>query len=151
MSEFESQLEDWYQGEVWAEAVLTALANGAQSDDEAKKWSLLARLEATMAGRLRAACETASIALPEPSDSTHLDYARQMAGNPWQANMEILMPQVDEAVSEIRSTAEHAPTAYAGIAAEFLAHEEALAAFVSAELKGEDGSPAVESLLNQWS
>ena len=151
MSEFESQLQDWYQGEVAGKAFFDVLANAAQSDDEANKWSLLARLEAAMAGRLSVACEQAAIALPEPSDSTYLEYARQMAGNPWQSNLEILMPQLDKAVSEIRTAAEQAPAAYADIAGEFLAHEEALAAFVSTELKGEDGSPAVQSLLRQWS
>ena len=151
VSEFATQLRDWHQGEIAGKAFFNALADGAQSTDEVNKWSLLARLEATMADRLRAACEAASIVLPEPSNSTYLDYARQMAGNPWQSNMEILMPQLDAAVAEIRMAAEHAPAPYAQIAGEFLAHEQALAAFVSAELKGENGSPAVQSLLGQWS
>ena len=94
MSEFESQLQDWYQSEIAGKAFFDIMADGTQNDDEANKWSLLARLEATMA--------------------------------------------------------QQAPAAHAPIAGEFLAHEEVLAAFVSAELKGEDGSPAVQSLLSQW-
>ncbi len=151
VSEFESQLRNWYQSEIAGKAFFDALADGAQSDDEVNKWSLLARLEATMAERLSVACAAASIALPESSDLSYLDYARKMAGEPWRSNMEILMPQLRTAVSEIRSATRRASAAYAQIAGEFLAHEEALAAFVSAELRGEDGSPTVQSLLRQWS
>ena len=151
VSEFASQLQDWYQSEIAGKAFFDTLADGAQSDDEANKWSLLARLEATMAERLSAACAAASIALPEPSGSRYLDIARELAGKPWRSIMEIVMPQLRTAVSEIRTATQQAPAAHAQIAGEFLAHEEALAAFVSAELKGEDGSPAVQSLLRQWS
>ena len=151
MSEFESQLQDWYQGEIAGKAFFDTMADGAQSDDEVNKWSLLARLEATMAQRLSAECAAASIALPEASGSRYLDAARELAGKPWPAIMKLLMPQLRTAVSEIRPAAQQAPAAHAQIAGEFLAHEQALAAFVSAELKGEDGSPAVQSLLRQWS
>ena len=151
MSEFESQLQDWYQAEISGKAFFDTMADGAQSDEEASKWSLLARLEATMAQRLSMECEATSIALPEASGSRYLDAARELAGKPWGSVMELLMPQLETAVSEIRTEAQQAPAAHAQIAGEFLTHEEALAAFVSAELKGEDGSPAVQSLLQKWS
>ena len=152
MSEFELQLRNWYQAEIAGEAFFDVLADGAQSDDEAGKWSLLGRLESTMAQRLSEACAAASIALPDlSSDLDYVDYARKMAGKSWRSNMEFLMPQLRRVVPEIRAAARRAPTAYADIAGEYLAHEEALAAFVSAELSGEDGSPAVQSLLRQWS
>ncbi len=151
MSEFESQLQDWYQSEIAGKAFFDTMADGAQSDDEVNKWSLLARLEATMAQRLSAECAAASIELPEASGSRYLDAARELAGKPWPAIMKLLMPQLRTAVSEIRTAAQQSPAAHAQIAGEFLAHEQALAAFVSAELKGEDGSPAVQSLLRQWS
>ena len=150
MSEFESQLQDWYQSEIAGKTFFNTLADGAHSDDEVDKWSLLARLEATMAERLSEVCAAASIALPEASGSRYLDAARELAGKPWRSNMDFLMPQLQTAVSEIRTTTQQAPAAYARIAGEFLAHEEALAAFVSAELNGEDGSPAVQSLLRHW-
>ena len=151
MSEFESQLQDWYQSEIAGEAFFSTMADGAQSDDEVDKWTLLARLEATMAKRLSVACAAASIALPEASGSRYLDVARELAGKPWRSNMDFLMRQLRTAMAELRTTTQQTPAAYGRIAGEFLAHEEALAAFVSAELNGEDGSPAVRSLLRQWS
>ena len=65
--------------------------------------------------------------------------------------MKALMGQLDEALIRIRSLAEGAPAVHAEIAGDFLAHEEALAGFVRAELNGEDGAPVVESLLGEWS
>ena len=62
-----------------------------------------------------------------------------------------LAPQIEKAVNEIRAQADEAPPAHAEISRDFLAHEEALLAFVRLELEGKDGSPAVESLLRAWS
>ena len=151
MSVFNSQLQDRYQAEISGKAFFNTMADGAMSDEEASKWSLLARLESTMAQRLSVACDAASIALPKASGSRYLDFARELAAKPWPSIMEVLMPQLETALSEIRTEVQQAPAARAQIAGEFLTHEEALAAFVSAELKGEDGSPAVESLLQKWS
>lgn len=151
MSEFDSQLRNWYEAEVAGKAFFDALAGGAPNDREADKWSLLGRLESAMAARLSTACGAASIAIPEaPSDSSYLEYARKMAGEPFRSNLETLMPQLDEAVVRIRALAETAPPAHSAIAADFVAHEEALAAFVRAELEGEDGSSAIDSLLGAW-
>jgi len=152
VSEFDSQLRKWYEGEIAGIAFFDALASAAQSEDEVDKWSLLGRLESTMAERLSVTCAAASIAPPEmSSDSSYLDYARKMAGEPWRSNMETPMRQLQTAVPRIRVAAEQAPAAHADIAGEYVAHEETLAAFVSAELKGADGSPAVQSLLREWS
>ncbi len=152
VSDFDTQLREWYEAEVAGKAFFSAMADAARDDAEAEKWSLLGRLEATMAERLRKACAVASVALPEqPSDSGYMDAARQMGGRPWLSNMEALKGQLQEAVIRIRSLAEQAPAAHADIAGEFLEHEEALAAFVSAEVEGEDGSPAIQSLLRKWS
>ena len=152
MTDFGSQLRKWYAGEVAGVAFFDVLANAAQNGGEALKWALLGRLESAMAERLSSACADASIALPTaPAESGFLDYAREIAGKPWQSTMEALLPQLEAAVAEVRDEARLAPPAHADIARDYVAHEEALAAFVSAELNGEDGSPAVESLLRAWS
>ena len=151
MSDFDSVLREWYEGEIWGAAFFDLLA-GAAENDEARKWSLLGRLESATADRLRAACADASVRLSDtPADSSFLEYAKTMVELPWQTNMEGIAPQIEKAVNEIRAQADEAPPAHAEISRDFLAHEEALLAFVRLELEGKDGSPAVESLLRAWS
>ncbi len=150
MSDFDSVLREWYEGEIWGAAFFDLLA-GAAENDEARKWSLLGRLESATADRLRAACADASVRLSDTrADSSFLKYAKTMVELPWQTNMEGLAPQIEKAVNEIRAQANEAPPAHAEISRDFLAHEEALLAFVRLELEGKDGSPAVESLLRAW-
>lgn len=151
MSDFDPVLKEWYEGELGGAAFFERLADAAEND-EARKWSLLGRLESATADRLRAACAEASVPLGEaPAEPTLLEYANTMMELPWQTNMEGLAPQIDEAVHQIRTQADEAPPAHAEISRDFLAHEEALLAFVRLELEGKDGSPAVESLLEAWS
>jgi hypothetical protein len=122
------------------------------NDDTQDKWRLLASLESAMARRLSATCAVASIALPKaPSTTSHLDYARKMAGDPWRSSMESLVPQLQQAVADIRVAASHAPAEHADIAGDYVAHEEALLAFATAEVDGGDGAPVVRSLLHNWS
>ena len=151
MADFDSVLREWYEGELAGAEAFDLLADAAE-DDEARKWSLLGRLERATAERLRAACTDASVPLGEtPPDSSLLEYAKPMVELPWQTNMEGLAPQIEKAVNEIRAQADEAPPAHAEISRDFTAHEEALLAFVRLELEGKDGSPAVESLLKAWS
>ena len=151
MSDFDSVLREWYEGERSGAAFFDRLADAAENE-EARKWSLLGKLESATADRLRAACADASVRLEDtPADANLLQYAKTMAELPWQTNMEGLVPQLEKAVDEIRARADEAPPAQAEISREFLAHEEALLGFVRLELDGRDGSPAVESLLKAWS
>lgn len=152
MTGFDEELGRWYEGEVAGAAFFHELASAAQDEAEVEKWRLLGRLESTMAERLNASCAAASIALPAtPPASGYLDYARKMAGEPWRSNMEALVPQLREAVARIRTAASQAPADFRDVAADYIAHEEALLAFATAELEAEDGAAAVQSLLDDWS
>ena len=145
-------LGQWYQGEQAGFEFFQSLADAVTDETASRKWSLLAALESSMAERLRVFCDAESIPLPMPSDSTtHLDYAKQMAAESWSGCLNALEPQVEDAVKEIRSAVGDVPAEHATIAADYLAHEEALLAFLTAERAGEDGAPAVESLLQDWS
>ena len=150
-SAYEEVLLSWYQAEVAGKAFFDSLAEGAENELERSKWTLLSHLEAAMAERIRVACADASITLTESADSSFIDLARQLTGQPWDSTMETLLPQLQAAIAEITEAVEAAPTAYTGIAGDFLAHEMALEAFVATELQGEDGSSAVKSMLNRWS
>lgn len=152
MKEFEDELRSWYEGEIAGAAFFDALARATRDDGEAEKWRVLGSLESAMAERLSATCAARSITLPETaSTSSYLDQARKMASESWRTNMEGLVPQLEVAVAEIRAAASQAPTNFAEVAEDFIAHEEALLAFANAELKGEDGTPVIESLLERWS
>ena len=145
-------LTQWYLGEQAGFEFFEALANAVTDEAASQKWLLLGGLESAMAERLRLFCNAESIPLPEPSDSkTHLDYAKKMAAESWLGCLDELEPQLQDAVKSIRSAQGAVPAEHAAIAADYLAHEEALLAFVTAERAGEDGFSAIESLLQDWS
>ena len=152
MGEFNSMLRQWYEAEVAGAAFFGAMARGAKVEAEAAKWTLLGRLEATMAEQLGKTCAAESIDVPaeSPRASELLAYAQSLEGKSWQAIMEDMMPQLKDAVVEVQNETSQAPPDHAELAARFMAHEEALAAFVTAEVEGDDGSPAIDSLLCEW-
>ncbi len=154
MTEFNARLCGWYTGELGGEAFFDAMAAEAGNDAEASKWRVLAQLERRMGERLATALTARGVQLPEPRErpTSLLEQAATLAGKGWLGIMTDLEAPIARFVAQIRDEAAQAPDDARAIAAEYLAHEEALLDFLAAELAGEGtrSTAAANALLEAW-
>jgi len=154
MTDFNQRLCRWYTGELGGEAFFDAMAVDAGNDAEASKWRVLAQLEHKMGERLATALTARGVEPPEPGEraASLLAQAAALAGRGWLDIMADLESPISQFVVQIREEAAQAPDDARAIAAEYLAHEEALLAFVAAELAGEGtrSTAAADALLGAW-
>ncbi len=142
----------WYRGEAGGEAYFLAMAEHGETPDIRQKWQLLGELEHVMGKRLLAAMNELEIDTPEVAQSvqSYVERAAAGAGTGWVDSMQILVPRLETFVRNIRSEANKMPQHLANVAADYVAHEEALLDFAVAEADGRDGSAAVRELLETW-
>lgn len=154
MADFNQRLCGWYTGELGGEAFFEAMAVAAGNNDEASKWRVLARLELRMGERLATALTARGIEPPDAGErpTSLLEQATALASKGWLDIMADLEAPIETFVTRIRAEAAQAPADGTAIAAEYLAHEEALMAFVTAELAGEGtrSTEAADALLAAW-
>jgi hypothetical protein len=154
MTDFNQRLCGWYTGELGGEAFFDAMAADASNNTEASKWRVLAQLEQRMGERLATALTARAVELPEPGErsTSLLEQAAAMASKEWLHIMADLEAPIANFVARIREEAAQAPDDGRGIAAEYLAHEEALLAFIASELAGEGtrSTAAADALLEAW-
>ncbi len=142
----------WYRGEAGGEAYFLAMAKHGETPDIRQKWQLLGELEHVMGKRLLAAMNELEIDTPDVTETVqgYLERAAAGAGTGWVDSMQILVPRLETFVLNIRIDANKMPQHLVNVAADYVAHEEALLDFAVAEADGRDGSPAVRGLLEAW-
>ncbi len=142
----------WYRGEAGGEAYFLAMAEHGETPDIRQKWQLLGELEHVMGKRLLAAMNELEIDTPEVAQSvqSYVERAAVGIGIGWVNSMQILVPRLETFVRNIRSEANKMPQHLANVAADYVAHEEALFDFAVAEADGRDGSATVRELLETW-
>ena len=142
----DAYLKRGYLGEIAGELIFLGLAD--RYPEHRAKLELLARVEATTAAELRAVLAAA------PTDD-EIDQAKQrgndsaarFAASNWTDMLESLQPYINDAVERMRAAEAKAPASLASVYARFTAHEQALADFITLELRGEESSaPAREYL-----
>ena len=146
------ELLEWHREEVSAQAMFEELALASEDAERAHKWRALARLEAHVADRLRAALAKRGVAVPSPDD----DRARRVqAGNPylklsWREAMEDMRPWIARYVCEFEAAESRMPADLLPLARFVTAHERALLDFVTRELHrgGYDSLAAVQQMFD---
>ncbi len=105
-----------------------------------------------MGKRLLAAMNELEIDTPDVAQSvqSYVERAAAGIGIGWVDSMQILVPRLETFVRNIRSEANKMPQHLANVAADYVAHEEALLDFAVAEADGRDGSATVRELLDTW-
>ncbi len=142
----DAYLKRGYLGEIAGELIFLGLAD--RYPEHRDKLELLARVEATTATELRAVLATAPT--HDEMDQARQrgnDSAAQFAAANWTDMLKSIQPYINDAVERMRAAEAEAPASMASIYQRFTAHEQALADFITLELRGEESSaPAREYL-----
>lgn len=147
-----AQLHKAYMGELFGIAFFEAFKAKATEPSEQKKWQLLIDVEIRTAELLKDYLEPLDMICP-PSDaemtSQGLKQAQKWIDLPWKPLMEALAPWIREYAEAYRRSAEGA-TEHRAAWHMVADHEEALLAFVEAELNGMiDSLKPLRSFLQQ--
>ena len=132
---------EWYSGEVGGEALFWQFAEKAEAA-EARKWLLLAEVEALVGARLRDAIIARG--RDAPSGATGLEWARRVAGTPaatsWTEAMRWLETIARDARKDMLRDAAALPAELAPLGALVVRHETVLVEFARLERAGEQAA-----------
>src|SRR5450432_3254094 len=136
---------EWYSGEVGGEALFWQFAERAEAA-EARKWLLLAEVEALVGARLRDAILARGRDVP--SGASGLEWARRVAGRPaatgWPEAMRWLETIARDALKAMTRDAAGLPAELAPLGALVVRHETMLVEFARLERAGEQAAALVQ-------
>ena len=144
-------LESCYQGEIFGEAFMAAMAAERNDAAEVRKLRTLEQLEHETKELLARALRDAGRAADAHPDQVEQGRAigGQLGRSDWKELMAAMRPELVRFVGEYREAEALAPAGQEGLVRHITAHEQALLDFVDAELAGapEDSLTSVAKLL----
>jgi hypothetical protein len=145
MSDYEQLLLDAYKGELFGDAIFTAMA--AHDDwrsEHRNTLQTLATIEARTAAALRPLVDAAGIDLGDEDEPRRQGREMGSAGGSWDGFVKALFDALPQFLANFVRLRELAPDPHAPAIAALVAHEQAISAFAQLEIAGyHDVSTAV--------
>ncbi len=148
-SDYETYLEERFQGEVYGEAVFRGMAEHSDDPDRVRKLRVLEKLERETKERLLLALREAGGVAQENAERAEEGEAlgAQMAKAPWLDLMRGFRVQLAPLIEEFERAEALAPAGGEDLLQHVTAHERALLAFADGEVAGNDSTANLEPVV----
>ena len=148
-SDYETYLEERFQGEVYGEAVFRAMAEHSDDPGRVRKLRVLEQLERETKERLLPALREAGSVAEESAERVAEGEAlgAEMAKAPWLDLMRGFQQQLGPLIADFERAEALAPAGREDLLQHVTAHERALLAFADGEVAGNDSNANLEPVV----